>query len=84
MSAVQQIASGRLFFYAIDDDGPLGRKNSLVGIGVELAGGKAAPRGEATERIREPVGQVAEIVQGDEPPIGGRNHQIALISPAEI
>jgi hypothetical protein len=77
---IQQIAAGRDFFNAIDDDRALRVKDGFLGIAVQLTGGKPAASGQPRQGITEPVWQMTEVIQRNEPAVRCGDHQIPLIA----
>src|SRR5207248_9394950 len=57
-----------------------GLEEHLVTIGIKLAEGKAASTGEPAKSIRKPGGQAGQIIEGEDMPIVGGNHEVALFA----
>ena len=78
-AAVEQVVAGDDLLDAVEHHRPLHVEDRLVLVGVELPRGEPAAGADAAERIRLPVLEMAEVVEGQAPAVGGRDHQVALV-----
>jgi len=79
-SAVGKIGAGDDILDAVEDDGSGGRKQNFILISEQPTGREGTPARQAAEGIRQPGRQAAEVVEGQDVAVAGRNEQLPLIA----
>src|SRR6478736_9040525 len=79
-SAVRKIGTGDDLLDPVENDGSGGGKQNFVLIGEQPTGRKGTSAGQTAEGVREPGRQAAEIVEGKDVAIAGRDEQLPLIA----
>jgi len=78
--AVGKIGAGDNILDAVENDGSGGRKQNFVLIGEQPTCRKGTATRQPAESIRQPGRQAAEIVEGQDVAVAGRDEQLPLIA----
>ena len=79
-SAVGKIGAGDDILDPVENDGSGGRKQNFVLIGEQPTCRKGTAARQTAEGIRQPGRQAAEIVEGQDVAVAGRDEQLPLIA----
>ena len=79
-SAVRKIGTSNDLLDPVENDGSGGGKQNFVLIGEQPTGRKSTAAGQTAEGVRQPGRQAAEIVEGQDVAIAGRDEQLPLIA----
>src|SRR6516225_11295535 len=74
-STVRKIGTSNDLLDPVENDGSGGRKQNFVLIGEQPTGRKSTAAGQAAEGVRQPGRQAAEIVEGQNVAVAGRDEQ---------
>src|SRR5947209_14865029 len=78
--AVRKIRTSNDLLDPVENDGSGGGKQDFVLIGEQPTGRKSTAARQAAEGVRQPERQAAEIVEGEDVAIAGRDEQLPLIA----
>ena len=79
-SAVRKIGTSNDLLDPVENDGSGGGKQNFVLIGEQPTGRKSTAAGQTAEGVRQPGRQAAEIVEGEDVAVAGRDEQLPLIA----
>jgi hypothetical protein len=78
--SIEEVTSGDDLRDPVEQERARRLEDHLVRIRVQLARRKAATRREPAECIGEPRGEVRDVVERDNPAIGGGDEQVSAIT----